>query len=144
MLFPEIAFGDYAKPYYSGCAYFCGVEEILLETLALREEFRRIVDDGEAIEPEELFGPVTFDDSLLVLSSSGDPAMICMDLAPPAGGKVGQIVAVKEQPWVAAVLAPSLCEFLNQIINGYRNDRFRSIEMEGVKYFTERKASEAS
>lgn len=144
LFFPEFALGSPPIRHFSGYGYFCGVEEILLETLALREEYQRILDNGEELRLDETIGPVRLHQSLLVLSSSWDPTMICMDLAPPAGGEVGQIVAINEQPWVAAVLAPSLTDFFELILTGYESSRFRCIEVDGMRYCTEQRLSEAN
>jgi len=44
------------------------------------------------------------------------------------GGVVGQIVAINDQPNHVVVLAPSFGEFLQSILDGYKNGRFQYSE----------------
>ena len=128
MFFPELDLSTKGIDGFSGIGYLCGIEEILLETLLLRDEYRRIENDGiawkEFVESFETRGPVVVNKSFIVLSHGPDAALICMDLLPASGGAVGQIVAISEQPERATVLFPTLSEFLNNLLEGYLAQRY--------------------
>jgi cell wall assembly regulator SMI1 len=138
-LFPNISIQSPDGTMESGYGFFCGVAEILLETLAFRDEFQFLdlasTDDPDSEMPR--FGPAILHDSYLVLSYSEWPTMICVDLRPPEGGRVGQIVAINEQPWSIGVLASILCEYFELLIDGYSQGRFRRCTMDDLTYYSD-------
>ncbi len=127
LLLPEMRFGV-SDDDFSAYSYFCGVDSIVGNTLLNRQVRQIIRSDGFEIDdpedPYKKFGPVTIHDSIIVISTVDNPAMICVDLDPPPGGTYGQIIALNDQPNSAGVLAADLVEYLDILSAGYRSGRF--------------------
>ncbi len=142
MFFPHLRTGSSEIDETLGSGFLCSLEEMLLETLMLREAYQRMEEDGTdwsaytaAFRTQ---GPVAVNQSLLVLATSWcNPSLIGLDLQPATGGHVGQVVALCEQPCTATVLAPSLGAFLDQLWLGYSTGRYALVASQEQRYWAE-------
>lgn len=118
-IFPMSRFGP-ERSQFSGGGWLLNVQDIVEQTLS----FREYVADTRDTEHYTLFGPTNFHDRFIILSESGNPESLALDLQPSAGGTVGQVVAINDQPNNLAVLSPNLRSFLTMIAEGYLIGRF--------------------
>jgi cell wall assembly regulator SMI1 len=141
LLLPSLRVEDGAESYGSGYAYFCGVEQMLLETLRFREGLDRIVQDGTSLSEYNVgfstVGSVVIGPSMLVISSVWNPTMVCVDLDPERPDQIGQIVAISEQPAVAAVLAPSIEEYFGSILRLHRTSKLVPSNVNGIRAWSQ-------
>jgi cell wall assembly regulator SMI1 len=142
LLLPSLRIGNDAAGPGSGYAYFCGIEQMLLETLCFREELDRIVEDGTSLsEYNSTFatvGPAVISQSMLVISHAWNPSMVCVDLAPERPNRVGQVVAITEQPNVAAVIAPSVGEYFTSILSLHKASQLVASTIDGIRTWQQR------
>lgn len=129
MLLPEMKYGTSSYgDHFSAFAYLCGVDEMVKGVLSARRVYEIMRSDGVEFGNQDglypRFGPVIFHESMILISSGGNPASICVDLDPPPGGTCGQIVAVNEEPCSVGLLARDLTEYLEILTDGYRSGRF--------------------
>lgn len=140
--FPELQLVQGETDRYSYATYLCSVQDMLLETLAFRDELKRMKSDGwNLVDDLETIGPVALHESLVVISSSEDPCLFFVDLDPPRGGRYGQVVWLTEQPWELVLVADGIGELLRRILDGHKKRRYRLVRQAvGGAIFTERNA----
>lgn len=128
-LLPGMLFGN--NSHCSAHSPLCGISDIVRYTLLTREVRNTIRSNGFVVDGPDAsydkYGPVAIHDSVVVISTTDDPAIVCLDLSPPAGGNFGQVLAVNDQPNAACVLAIDLIEFLDILAAGYRDHRFHRV-----------------
>jgi cell wall assembly regulator SMI1 len=142
MLLPSLRMGNGPASDGSGYGYFCGIEQMLLETLCFREELDRVIQDGTTLsEYNSSFttvGPAVISQSMLVISNVWNPRMVCIDLAPESPDRYGQVVAISEQPNVAAVIAPSIGDYFASILNLHKTSQLVASTVDGIRTWHER------
>jgi cell wall assembly regulator SMI1 len=116
---PQFRFGPEPE-HFSGWGWLRGIEQIVELTLWYRDMAKENED-----EVYECHGPACFHGNYLQLISSENPTSIAIDSSPLPGGVVGQIVAINDQPNHIVVLAPNFREFLQSVVDGYENGRFK-------------------
>ena len=137
MLLPSLHVETGSASEGTGYAYFCGIEQMLLETLCYREELNRVVQDGTTLDEYNstffTIGPAVISQSLLVISNTWNPTLVCIDLAPERSHSVGQIVAISEQPAVAAVIAPDIAPYLTSILHMHKTSQLVASTVDGIR-----------
>lgn len=137
MLLPSLRVGDGPASERSGYAYFCGIEQMLLETLRFREELNEVIQDGTSLDEYNrafaTVGPAVISQSMLVISNVWNPTMVCIDLAPESRHRVGQIVAISEQPAIAAVIAPGIEDYLTSILSMHKTSQLVASTVDGIR-----------
>lgn len=116
---PSFRFGP-EPVQFSGWGWLLGIEQIVEITLWYRD----FAEENEG-EQYTCLGPAYFHGDYIQLISATNPTSIAIDLHPAEGGTVGQIVALNDQPNYVVVLAPSFREFLQMVVDGYENGRFK-------------------
>jgi molybdopterin molybdotransferase len=101
--------------------WLAGIEEIVENTLLLRDEYAECVKDEEF----EIVGPTRNHDRFVVFTVTENADWLVLDLEPESGGKVGQVVMQCTEPFELIVVADGLASFLQMLIDGYKSGRFK-------------------
>lgn len=109
-----------AETEMSAWGHFLGLDQIVEHT-GYHRDLEEYAEDDE----RKFIGPVTSHYNHIILTAADDEASLALDLHPGAGGKVGQVVTINDQPDYTACLAPSLTDFLKLLIDGYEKGRFQ-------------------
>lgn len=118
----------------SGFGFLCGIEQILLETLRFRQELLQIQKDGISLsEYNDMFespDSCCLTMTMLVISNNWDPTMICIETD---SSMAGRVVAVSEQPKRLFVLAQSISEYFESILQIHIEGGLATTEIDGYR-----------
>lgn len=121
-IFPGVRFADIGWRGRASYGWLMSIDEIVERVSWTRQEYE---EHGESPdEPFELTGPVRFHNHFVDFTASENSDNLVLDLMPPAGGSRGQVVMMSTQPCHLGVLAPSIGDFLDIVIEGFLKRRF--------------------
>ncbi len=117
------------------CSHFwlAGLDEIVENTCFLRQEYQEYWKD----ENFATVGPVRNHENFIVFTTTENADWLVLDLEPPMGGKIGQVVMQCTQPCELIVLADGLASFLRLICEGYKTQRFKLHSTDHFILYTE-------
>lgn len=113
--------------------WFGSAAEIVEFTETNRHEY----DDYFGGERFDISGPTSYHKDLVVLTTGENPDRLALDMQPKQGGRMGQVVVFSTQPFYVSVIASNLKEYIQNIIDGYREIRFQYISSEIVVSYGE-------
>lgn len=105
----------------TSAAWLNGVSDIVGITECLRSEYDEL---AECANDFAIYGPAKYHRNVIGFTTTENSDCLVIDLSPTTGGEVGQITMVRTQPFVIAVIAPSLASLLQSVLNGYQTGRF--------------------
>lgn len=94
----------------------------IVEQTQYHFELAEFIEIGEG---RVLIGPVTEHHKHIILTMADAPVALGLDLQPAAGGHLGQVVTINDQPEFTACLAPNLSSYLRVLIDGFRAGRYK-------------------
>lgn len=121
-IFPGHRFAETGWQGRASYGWLLSLDEIVERVKWFREQYDEFGESSD--EPFELIGPVVFHRQFIEFTASENSDNLVVDLQPSHGGTVGQVVMMRTQPCQLAVLAPSLSEFLDLIIDGFQQGRY--------------------
>lgn len=121
-IFPGVRFADIGWRGQASYGWLSSIDEIVERVNWARQEYEEYGESPD--EPFELTGPVCYHNSFIDFTASENSDNLVIDLMPAAGGSIGQVVMMSTQPCHLGVLAPSISDFLDLVIEGFLNGRF--------------------
>ena len=121
-IFPGVRFADIGWRGRASYGWLLSIDEIVERVKWTRQEYEEFGESPE--EPFELTGPVCYHNRFIDFTASENSDNLLIDLMPPAGGSIGQVVMMSTQPCHLGVIASSIGDFLDLVIEGFLNGRF--------------------
>lgn len=121
-IFPGVRFADIGWRGRASYGWLLPIEEIVESVSVTRQQYEEY--DESQDEPFELTGPVCYHNHFIDFTASENSDSLVIDLMPAAGGSIGQVVMMSTQPCHLGVIAPSIGDFLDLVIEGFLNGRF--------------------
>lgn len=121
-IFPGVRFADIGWRGRASYGWLMSIDEIVERVKWTRQEYEEFGESPD--EPFVLTGPVCYHNRFIDFTASENSDNLVIDLMPAAGGSVGQVVMMSTQPCHLGVLAPSISEFLDIVIDGFLSGRF--------------------
>ena len=120
-IFPGVRFADIGWRGRASYGWLMSIDDIVEQVNWTRQDY----EDGDSPdETFELTGPVCFHNGFIDFTASGNSDNLVLDLMPAAGGSMGQVVMMSTQPCHLGVIAPSISDFLDLVIEGFLSGRF--------------------
>lgn len=121
-IFPGVRFADIGWRGRASYGWLLSLEEIVERVIWTRQQYQEFGESED--EPFVLTGPVCYHNRFIDFTASENSDNLVLDLLPPVGGTIGQVVMMSTQPCHLGVLAPSISDFLDLVIEGFLNGRF--------------------
>lgn len=121
-IFPGVRFANIGWRSRASYGWLMSLDEIVERVKWTRQEFEEC--DELPDEPFELTGPVCYHNRFIDFTASENSDNLVVDLMPTAGGSIGQVVMMSTQPCHLGVLAPSIGDFFDIVIEGFLSGRF--------------------
>ena len=121
-IFPGVRFEDIGWRGRASYGWLSSLDEIVERVKWTRQEYEEFGESSD--EPFEITGPVRYHNRFIDFTASENSDNLVIDLMPASGGSMGQVVMMSTQPCHLGVLAPSIGDFLELVIDGFCSGRF--------------------
>ena len=123
------------------CSLFPYLEFLSLQNvIKISEKWQNYSDDNFRCDPEDIFEGIWngwWNPNWIPFTNESNGACQCVDLAPAAGGNVGQIIIVEWQEATRGLIAPNFRVYLETFADELERGEYRFSEGYGLVYLVD-------